>query len=76
MLSITHREAAIFDDASTVPTPCLLLPGYTNLTCLNKAENVRFFTKRGSRFISKSGTFKSVPMHTSESYCITPYIYL
>ena len=27
MLSMTHREAAIFDDACTVPTPCLLLPG-------------------------------------------------
>ena len=26
MLSMTHREAAIFDDACTVPTPCLLLP--------------------------------------------------
>ena len=26
MLSMTHREAAIFDDAYTVPTPCLLLP--------------------------------------------------
>ena len=28
MLSMTHREAAIFDDACTVPTPCLLLPDY------------------------------------------------
>ena len=27
MLSMTHREVAIFDDACTVPTPCLLLPG-------------------------------------------------
>ena len=26
MLSMAHREAAIFDDACTVPTPCLLLP--------------------------------------------------
>ena len=25
-LSMTHREAATFEDASTVPTPCLLLP--------------------------------------------------
>ena len=29
MLSMTHREAAIFDDACTVPTPCLLLPADT-----------------------------------------------
>ena len=27
MLSMTHREAAIFNDACTVPTPFLLLPG-------------------------------------------------
>ena len=27
MLSMTHREAAIYDDACTVPTPGLLLPG-------------------------------------------------
>ena len=27
-VSMTHREAAIFDDACTVPTPCLLLPAY------------------------------------------------
>ena len=26
MLSMSHREAAIFDDACTVPTPTLLLP--------------------------------------------------
>ena len=31
MLSMTHREAAIYDDACTVPTPCLLLPDSTYL---------------------------------------------
>ena len=33
MLSMTHREAAIFDDACTVPTPCLLLPDEQNHKC-------------------------------------------
>ena len=33
MLSMTHREAAIFDDACTVPTPCLLLPAIDEDTC-------------------------------------------
>ena len=32
MLSMTHREAAIFDDACTVPTPCLLLPAPRDLS--------------------------------------------
>ena len=31
MLSMTHREAAIFNDACTVPTPCLLLPGLSEI---------------------------------------------
>ena len=31
MLSMTHREAAIFDDTCTVPTPCLLLPAHGKL---------------------------------------------
>ena len=29
LLSMTHREAAVFDDACTVPTPCLLLPAFS-----------------------------------------------
>ena len=38
MLSMTHREAAIFDDACTVPTPCLLLPDKTEQSCLSRDQ--------------------------------------
>ena len=38
MLSMTHREAAIFDDACKVPTPCILLPGVNKYRCLSMSH--------------------------------------
>ena len=49
VLSMTHREAAIFDDACTVPTPCLLLPGMNGALCKNGAQYIyalRFWVYR------------------------------
>ena len=49
MLSMTHREAAIFDDACTVPTPCLLLPATAALNKKRVAINfgvVAYFSNK------------------------------
>ena len=44
MLSMTHREVAIFDDACTVPTPCLLLPDEGKRT--NQGSCIFYITEK------------------------------
>ena len=73
MLSMTHREAAIFDDACTVPTPCLLLPGMKELnrSCLRAQKihlklilSISQNISEGEMLIRNQPTlFQIIPIH-------------